>query len=495
MKKYFSILVILGLFSSAYGSTGSLRAYLSHASFYVPEQGPFIETYLSILGRSVQFVRNENGKFQGTVMVTMLFKQNDSIKEFRKYDLHTSEIDDTTNINFIVFDQQRIALPNGKFNLELEIADKNRQISPYKAKDEIVLNFDKSKVSLSDIELVESFSKAPETSMMAKSGYDFIPYQDYFYPQSVKKINFYTEIYNTSSILGPEAQFVITSSLNSVETGKPINSFFRIKRETANHVNVIFNEFDISDLPSGNYNLVISVRDKENKEIASRSMFLQRSNPGIKYNTGALQSINIANSFVAPLNRTDTLREFIRMCFPIASANEKLFINFNLATGNLITMQQFFLDFWIQRNPADPEGAWLKYYNTVLGVEQEFASTNKRGYETDRGRVYLQYGPPNERIKETMNPDSYPYEIWHYYQIANQSNMRFVFYTRDLALNDYIILHSSVIGEVKNVTWQYDLKRSQHDLRPKDTDNTLYKSPYEEEMFGEHTGEYYNLRK
>ncbi len=496
MKKLiiiFSILVI-GCMTS-FANSSSLRAYLSYASFYVPDQGPFIETYLSILGRSVQFVRNENGKFQGTVMVTMLFKQNDSIKAFRKYDLHTSEIDDTASINFIVFDQQRIALPNGKFNLELEIADKNTQIPPFKAKDEIVVNFATDKISFSDIELVESFSKAPENSVMAKSGYDFIPYQDYFYPQNIKKINFYAEIYNTNALLGPESQFVVTSSIQSVETGKPINNFFRIKRETTNPVNVVFNEFDISELPSGNYNLVISVRDKENKEIASQSMFIQRSNPGVRYNTTVLQNINIANSFVASLNQPDTLREYIRMGFPIASANEKLFIDYNLSTRDLVTLQQFFLDFWVQRNQIDPEGAWLKYYNTVLGVEQEFATTHKKGYETDRGRVYLQYGPPNERIKEPMNPDSYPYEIWHYYQIAKQSNMRFVFYTRDQALNDYIILHSSVIGEVKNVTWQYDIKRSKHDRRPKDTDNLLYSSPYEEEMFGEHTGEYYNLRK
>jgi GWxTD domain-containing protein len=490
MKKHILILFLLalGAITSVAGAS-TLRAYFSHASFYTPEYGPYVETYLSILGRSVQFVRNENGKFQGTVMVTMLFKQHDTIKEFKKYDLQTVEIDDTTHINFIVFDQQRVALPSGKYDLEFEITDKNLEMTPFKAKDNLSLDFDTKKIEFSDIELIESFTKATETSLMAKSGYDFIPYQDYFYPQSNNKITFYAEIYNASAILGSGEQFVVASSLQSVETGKPIDNFFRIKRETTSDVNVVFSEFDISELPSGNFNLVISARDKENKEIASRSIFMQRSNPGVKYNTSLLQGVAVDNSFVSRMNQVDTLRENIRMCGPIAGANEKLFIKFNLNDSELITCQRFFYDFWLQRNATDPEGAWIKYYQTVLGVEQEFSSTNKKGYETDRGRVYLQWGSPNQRVIEPYTASNLPYEIWQYYKLGTQTDIKFVFYTPDRSLNDYQLLHSNAIGEVKNVNWQYDLRGPRN---PLDTDYMLYDKAFESDRFGEHSGEFYN---
>jgi GWxTD domain-containing protein len=97
-------------------------------------------------------------------------------------------------------------------------------------------------------------------------------------------------------------------------------------------------------------------------------------------------------------------------------------------------LQQFFFNFWVQRNQANPEGAWKNYFNLVLGVEKEFGSIYKKGYETDRGRVYLQYGSPNQRNVETLNPWTFPYEIWHYYTANQQSNLKFVFYTRDLAV-------------------------------------------------------------
>jgi GWxTD domain-containing protein len=307
-----------------------------------------------------------------------------------------------------------------------------------------------------------------------------------------KRQTYYNEIYNTAEVLGPEVQFVVASSIQPVETGKPMDNFYRIKRETSNHVNVVFNEFDISSLPTGNYNLVISVRDRENKEIASQSIFFHRSNPGVKYNTNSLHNVAIANSFVARLNSPDTLREFIRMCSPIAGPNEKLFINYNIVSGDLLTLQQFFLDFWLQRSAADPEGAWIKYYQTVLGVDAEFSSTNKKGYETDRGRVYLQYGPPNQRVIEPYTASTLPYEIWQYYQFGKQTDLKFVFYTRDRSLNDFELAHSNAIGEIKNVNWQYEIRGL---ASPQDTDNSLYQRPYEIDAFGEHTGEEFNVPK
>ena len=492
MKRYilFIVLSACSLFTQA--KPLPMKAYLSTAAFYSPQHGPYLETYLSILGRSVQFVKNSNGKFQGTLNITMLFKQNDSIKDFRKYQLLSSEIDDTTHINFIIFDQQRISLAKGTYNLELQISDVNRNAPAFTAKDSIEIPFTSTSVFFSGIEPVESYSKASESSAMAKSGYEFIPYQDYFYPQNIQKLTFYSELYNAADLLGADGQFAITSSIHSIESGKPVDNYFRIKRETAKDVNVIFNEFDLTHLPTGIYDLVLEARDKENKLLASRSLFFQRSNPAMAYNTSKLSNIIVNSTFASKYTNADSLREYVRMSFPIAGANEKLFIQNNLKSSSLLNLQQFFLDFWVNRNAADPEFEWNKYRETVAGVEKEFGSTYKKGYETDRGRVYLQYGPPNQRTAETMNPATFPFEIWHYYKIGDQSDIKFVFYTRDRALNDYQLAHSSARGEVKNVNWQYEIKRA---INPRDTNNDLYTKPLEEDTWGEHTGEYYNLRK
>jgi len=73
---------------------------------------------------------------------------------------------------------------------------------------------------------------------------------------------------------------------------------------------------------------------------------------------------------------------------------------------------------------------------------------------TDRGRVYLQYGPPNSRNKVDNAAATYPYEIWHYYKLKHQTNKKFVFVNSDFATNEYRLEYSNVYGEVSNAEWR-----------------------------------------
>ena len=78
---------------------------------------------------------------------------------------------------------------------------------------------------------------------------------------------------------------------------------------------------------------------------------------------------------------------------------------------------------------------------------------------TDRGRVYLQYGPPNSRNKVDNYAASLPYEIWHYYKLENQTNKKFVFVNSDFATNEYRLEYSNVFGEVSNAEWSNPIEQ------------------------------------
>lgn len=491
MKKLLVAGTFLFLSVAAMPNPGNLRAFFSYTTFLSPEHGPYIETYLSVLGKSVKYVQKDNGKFQGSILVTLLFKQNDTIRDFRKYESFSPEVDDTTAINFSFIDQQRVALPNGKYDLEISISDKNKEMKPFLVTDQFELNYANDQAAISGIQLIESFTKVEKPGMLTKSGYDFIPYLDNYIPASLNKLTFYAEMYNLNRLLGADDKFIVATSIESFETGKVVKDNLRMKREDVKPVNVVFSEFDISNLPSGNYNLVVAARNKENKEIIRESMFFQRSNPSATYDINDLSNVDIQNSFVAGYTNPDTLREFIRMCFPVASSTERLFINTQLKIASLETMQRYFLNFWLSRNAENPSGAWQNYYLQVLAVNSEFRTGTKKGYETDRGRVYLQYGPPNTRVQEYNEPRTLPYEIWHYYKIGTQSNRRFVFYTRDYATRDFDILHSDVLGEVYNARWEVDLHArdsSRYSSNPGDLDRTKE----EDEYYGGKLRDYYD---
>jgi len=456
MKKsiFLFAIFILPFFAEA----RNLWAFLTYGTFNSPD-GPYVETYLSVAGNSVNYVKTVNGKFQATVNILMTFKQNNEIKAFKKYELNSPEIDDTAKVNFEFLDEQRFQMPNGTYDFELQITDKNNNMKPVPFSQSVVVDFLADKPSFSGIQLVKSYKKSETPSIITKSGYDLVPYVYNFYPGNEDKMIFYSELYNMDKIIPEGQKYVLSYFLESFETHITLFEFAKVKKEITRPVAVTLAEFYIGNLATGNYNLVFEARNQQNDIVASQKIFFQRSNPGAKLTFTELTNENATNSFAEKITQSDSLKEFISCTFPISTGMEKAFIKDVLKKSTLQDMQKYFYGFWLRRDPNNPEKAWLAYKEQVKIANYNFKTPVKKGYQTDRGRVYLEYGPPNTRSERPSEPSTYPYEIWHYYTLNNnQRNKRFVFYSPDMVTNDYFILHSDATGEIHNPTWQVDLQ-------------------------------------
>ena len=248
------------------------------------------------------------------------------------------------------------------------------------------------------------------------------------------------------------------------------------------------NTVDISDLPSGNYYLVVEMRDRSNTLICSNSCFFQRSNPGKSYNMDDLSCVNIANTFVHNITDIDTLRKYIRYLEPICSDIERTYSKSLVKTEDAKTMQQFLFNFWSARSPMNPKQGFDDYLAAVKRVNMSFGTTSYPGYRTDRGYVFLKYGTPDRIMEEPNEPGAYPYEIWHYQEIAHQHNKRFVFMSKDRSTNDYQLIHSDVVGELNNPRWQMEIySRIYGQGYDQGVDQTEY-----ERGWGSHAGDLYN---
>ncbi|MCD4681157.1 MAG: GWxTD domain-containing protein, partial [Bacteroidales bacterium] len=373
------------------------------------------------------------------------------------YELYSPEIDDTTNVNFNFIDQQRFILPGGNYDLELLISDKHAETKAFSIVQPITIFFPEEKVSISGIELVDSYTQTSEENILSKSGYDLIPYLFNYFPENLNEIIFYTEIYNTEKMLGANEKFLLSYYIESFETDKKISKLVRFRRETTKAVVVLLNKFDISELASGNYNLVIEVIDRQNMVLASNTIFFQRNNPKVQFALSDITALNLNNTFAERITNADTLDEYIRMLEPISDEIESIFASTQLERSNLNTKQQYFMNFWLNRDNINPELAWFNYYKEVKKADNAFSTQIKKGYESDRGRVYLKYGPPNTINESKYEPRSYPYEIWHYYTLINQRNKKFVFYNPNYVANDYQLLHSDAYGEISDYKWKIKL--------------------------------------
>lgn len=486
MKKILALSLLLISAGAVLASAPrSLGAYLSHSTFNIPGESPYLETYLEIIGNTIVYKQNASGKYQGNVQVTMIIRQDSVIKDYRKFELLSPELEDTTAVALNFIDQQRFMLANGSYELDLSIADLNTAVKPTVITYPVLIDFPGDRLSISGIQLINSFTKTTEANLLSKSGYDFVPYVDNFYPSDRKKLTFYSEIYNPAHQEGSGEKYLVSAFIESFESKRMLNEFVRIRREESKPVIVLLSEFDIAGLPSGNYNLVVAIRNKNNEVIAENTAFFQRFNPAVSGSALNFEGIDLNNTFAQRISSADTLREFIRTLTPIATEMERIFINSQINAASLTTLQQFFFRFWQLRDEFEPEKAWIAYNQEVIKVNNTYSTQVRKGYETDMGRVYLQYGPPNTITDVPFETSGYrytnndinstgtiPYQIWHYYSINNnrERNKRFVFINSSLRVTDYQLVHSDVRGEIQNYNWQRMLTRSL-EIQDRDADD------------------------
>ncbi len=385
----------------------------------------------------------------------MIFKVRgtDSIVNFAKYELFGPVVADTNEITMNFLDVQRFGLPLGAYDLEFSIKDRNSTKEAFTNMDAFDVEFQADKLAFSDIEFLTSYEKSNATDVFVKNGYTMFPYVFNYFPQSASSLSFYAELYNSKDVLGDQ-DFLMSYYIRPLEVDKKMDQYYFNKRSKPNTVNVLLTSIDIEDLPSGNYLLVLEARNRKNEMLTQKQLFFQRHNPNAEFSLNNLLVLNVQNTFAGSIGSRDTLSEYIKYLMPISTDIEKGFAESQIETADLETLQKYFLNFWMERDQLHPEQAWLDYKLRVDQVNVTFKTPSIKGYETERGRVYLQYGPPDVLSKQYSEPGAYPYEIWHYYVLENQRDNKFVFYTLDMATNDFQLIHSNAVGELPNYRWQ-----------------------------------------
>lgn len=455
MKKIIYICLFSILMIPTNTQAKKLKAYLSYYTFNTPEQEPYLETHISVIGNTVKYVKNSANKYQGSIGITLLIKQDDKILAAEKYNLLSPELTDTLTINSNFIDQKRFKLENGKYTFELNIVDNNNTQNAEIVKQDFEIDFKKSTIAFSDILFIESYSKSDKKNQFNRNGFEMLPFVNNFLPTNVGKLIFYTEIYNTQ-LVAPNESFLLNCYIQNADGMKNLSNYTTSKKIISKDVYVLMNEYDISLLPSGNYYFLVELRNKNNEIIASKSNFFQRSNKALTGDISNIAGIEFDNSFAAKYSKEE-LKENIKSLNPISIQSEKDYVKTLLANDDEVQMRQYLIYFWEKRHPGESAVKWADYETQVKIANSKFGSPYTKGYDTDRGIIFLKYGPPNNIRFNDMDNQAYPYEIWHYYKIATFSNRKFVFFSPDNIKNEMVLLHSNLTGERNDPQWKYKI--------------------------------------
>ncbi len=423
------------------------------ASFYASafndrENGSYIETYVSVSGNTLNYVKTEGNLLQATVDITLIFKNIDGIKEFRKY--KATQIYNKKEDEVIpdVTDMQRIFIPQGVYNFTLIISDMNNDKlnNDFVYADILTVDFPTNTLSISDVQLISSYVKSEAAHLFLKDDYKLIPYYSNTYNADNDYLRFYLELYNASKDLGALNSFWLEAYLQDIKTHKPLHNFRVKTTQKALNKNKWLSNINIHNLPTGNYFLTINVRDKNNKILVTKQKLIVRNNVGAKAlsNKGLTANVQIKNTFVETMD-ADSLSSFIKSLYYICDANEKDYLA-HLSEKTLTENKQFFYKFWFNRYTYDYKNQWLKYKDLVNNAVLLFSNEDKAPLKTDRARIYLQYGQPGEITHPQTKDATAVYEVWKYYKIADLTNRKFLF-RKDAETNTYKLIKTDMPGE------------------------------------------------
>ncbi len=424
-------------------------------TFYTADGHPQVEVNMAFLTGSFGVTANERGFLQAKVEVLTLVEQNGTIVAYGKTLVSGPETTDSTQSDLV--HQEYFSLAPGLYDLVIEARDATiadtttrRLMAP------LAVGTLPPGISITDILFAERIAPSQEGER-SKYGYTATPLLTDYLPRTITKLNFYAEVHGTERTLGRDSLFLLSYQIEGFESKAVFGPYKRSIRAKAKPVEPVIAEFDIADLPSGNYVLAVEVRDRTGQLVTRKEQFFQRNNPiAYSYDLQSLDRLDLEGKFSSAFANRDTLVDHIASLRPIADPLEAKIIDDRYKDRDIDLMKRFFYSFWANRS-MEPEKAWEAYRQEVIKVNKMFSCRVLRGYETDRGRVYLKYGAPNTMMDRFNETGTLPYTIWHYYRAGKFTNRRFVFWQPEMANFCMQLLHSEVPGEVNNPQWNYML--------------------------------------
>ncbi|QQS36882.1 MAG: GWxTD domain-containing protein [Ignavibacteriales bacterium] len=447
MKKilYITLLLSYNLFSQSL-----FKVDFDYSRFNYDEKNGFLEIYYSFFipsmaistvdsSQTVRGILQVNiSDINGNSFVNQPYQFNNEIKNDSGQEGQKKL---TGSLGFI--------LPFGKYFCYLKAADGIDTTRVDTISFEVNLQSPPSEYfSMSDLQLASSIKESNNTgSVFYKNTYEVIPNASGIFGEQLPIVFFYSELYNTNVDVRAEHLLVEHLLLNA---GNQLiqKKTKRLPRKTSSIVEV--GAINITKLPTGTYNIVLSVRDsiKNVAVYATKKLFIY--NPSVVDTSSFVITDQGASMSEFAVMSDEELDDAFGYSRYIATDKE---IDQWKSLTNSEGKKTFLYNFWKGRDsdPSTPGNEFKKEYDRrVITANQEFATIQKKGWKTDRGKVFISVGKPSEIERYPNQTDTKPYEIWHYNEI--EGGVIFVF-TDLTGFSDYQLIHSTMRGELRDDNW------------------------------------------
>ncbi len=448
-------------------SRETIASWLDYASYRIDNNLDFalVEFYYGLLRHDLTF-EDLDSIYEATAYVWLeIFNENGVVID-TLYKKIGTRVDDPTKLSktgFRILDALQALMKPGDYSVRLTVEDANSQVDgqPFTGKYAerqikiSVPDYSQQKLMVSDIELAYNITMLSKEDTLTgdpldKSFRHVVPNPSGIFINTDSLMYFYAEIYNLKfgKTMNREyhVSYRIEDGLKNVIADYGSRQYFKPGSSA-----VVSSAIDVSDLPEGSFNFILEVKDAEDEAIARSQKPFE-----LLYHTYELAPA------VAEENFTQEDAEMMsKVIHYYANPTEKK----QYESADLQGKKEVLKRFWSTRDPL-PETRLNEFKEEVF---RRFAYANQKysvnlidksdGWKTDRGRIYMIYGEPDEIEYYPSSAELEPFERWSYYNHPRQGSIFFIF-VDETGYGDYRLKHSNAKGEVTDYEWERRLEQA-----------------------------------
>ncbi|HEX7571930.1 MAG TPA: GWxTD domain-containing protein [Bacteroidota bacterium] len=449
MKRSLMLLCAAGLIAAGNGNSTAqtypakepMRISLDIARFRgADDSTSLVEFHYSINRDGLTFVHDSAG-WTGSADLMLTGKTGDSLAFGDRW-LVPARLADTAAVprGMNLVGVYPVQVRGGEYIVKLLARD--RQISGHR--DSIIVRMPVAppatdRVAMSDIEFAASIKSGSKESPFYKNTLEVVPNVGGMYSEA-QMCYFYLEVYNL--LLGADRSDLTMKTAVYDAVGKEILARERPKKRSGESA-VLVDQIAANRFKSGTYSLVVALLDTTKHTLAQSARKFYVFNPVLGVDSTLLSlGSSLPMAVYSSMEEQELDRDFKWSRYEMSDAE---LVQYKQLNG-VDVKRKFLSDVWRRR----PPGAREVYMSRVTHANENFGMLGREGYRTDRGRVYIVYGPPDDIERHPNESDTKPYEIWTFNNI--QGGVEFDFLQR-IQGADYELVNSTHRNELHDANW------------------------------------------
>ena len=334
-------------------------------------------------------------------------------------------------------------IPAGEYELFLKVTDLNANRSATIQRPFRVKNFPVDQLALSEIIFAKDIQPDTLQTMFSKNGYSIKVNPTNHFNILHPLLYYYFEVYNLSYTENQPAQNFLAEYALISSAGDTVKAFKAREIEKPGKSCVLVDAKNIVTLKDGDYDLMVRITDPATGQAAEK---IKRF-----HMTKTIEIFEKENE-INPMTAGDADAFLDKVQYFISGKERKEFEHLD-PQGKA----RFAVKFWRERDPVPmtPENEFkimiekrINHANTSFAPTRTIKSI-KPGYKTDRGRIYIKYGDPDDQYEESMPYGDEPLLIWRYF---NRTDVSYFVFVDEKSLGDFKLIYSDDETEVVDPT-------------------------------------------